>query len=248
MKRYLLILATFLIALPGLALAADCTTESVAALLGTTCSIGDLSFTFAVNGYTAGGSGSNEYAASAVLFTPTPTADSFNLSSLSGNFSSSSGAGISYGYGDLNYTVQVTDGGTLTGLTTDINGSSNSPAGEGSEAVTYALNQASLGGAYVEPDAYNAYGYAQDVTYTNNAPSGIAGFIYSSSASLPGETSEIGTATIETFADGATASLTSDDFGFVVTPPTSAPEPGVWWSLLTMGALAMIPIRRLQRR
>jgi hypothetical protein len=46
MKRYPLILATCLLALSGSALAAGCATQSVAALVGSTCTIGDLTFDF----------------------------------------------------------------------------------------------------------------------------------------------------------------------------------------------------------
>jgi hypothetical protein len=268
MKRYPLVLATCLLALSGSALAAGCATQSVAALVGSTCTIGDLTFDFTSylalgdnsdsNNVTVGSGDAAEYAASAVTFTP--TADGFNLA---GNFSASSSL-ASYGAGQLAYTVQVTDG-TLTGLTTQIYGASLSlaPQPDGvSAALTVAenfayQNGALVGGTYVNPDEEQENGFAPtEVTYTNTATTD--NLIYNSGTSFTGVTSETGYAFLETTVynysvqDGllvccgsgsATDSVTSADFGFQVT----APEPGVWWSLLAMGALAIVPIRRLQR-
>ena len=198
-----------------------------------------------------GNGGAGNYAGSAVTFTP--TADGFNLA---GNFSSSSSL-ASDSMGQLSYTVRVTDG-TLTGLTTDINGPSFSlaPLSGVSTALTVAENgtltpNGPVGGdTFVNPDVGQEYGSApQDVTYTQDSTT--PSLLYSSSSNFAGVTSESGFAFIETtvynysvLPDGlfeccgsgsATDSLISADFGFEVTP---APEPGVWWSLLAMGRLS----------
>jgi len=251
MKRHcILVLAASLIALPGVALAGACTAESVAALKGTTCTIGDLTFDF--KSYLPGGGGSgnkSEYSASNVFFTPDATADSFKLS---GPFSSSS-TGYSEGDGTLFYTVSVSDG-TLTGVAATVNNSSLSVspnAAKGSvenlsEAYTEAFSN--LNGDY----AYNEQLLEQ--SRNSRGPGGVTSVNYGEASPFTPETSDSGYAYIESSAYNysssagsggtASASFTSADFTFEV---TQAPEPSVWLSLLVMGLLAIIPIRRLKR-
>ncbi len=259
MKRHGLMLVGCLIALQGMASAGSCVSQTVAALLGTSCSIGDLQFTFAPGDYHSYGTDSTnqaEYAATAVNFAP--VLGGFELS---GPFSSS-GGGDTYGFGALYYTVSVTDG-TLTGVTTNLNSSSLSVspgpyAAPGpnqysySEAFNFSGNELASGGnALTEPYLSQNYGSTPfSTTYGNGG-----------SAALSPAYFETGVAVIQTYVSNrncsgstctngtntASASFASADFGFQVSP-TATPEPSAWLLLATIGALTILPIRRLRRR
>ncbi len=244
MKRHGLMLVGCLIALPGMASAGSCVSETVQALLGSSCNIGDLQFTFGSTYLlnSSDSTNSGEYAASAVTFTP--GTGGFTLS---GSFSTSSSS-FAYGEGSLSYSLSVTDG-TLSGITTSISSPSLSvqpQSGSTSTAEIQAANvvQGSIE-AVTQPYLSQSYGNSQ---VNGNAGNGGNASV-SPSVSVTSGSANIATEVNYHSGDAglATASFTSASFGFTVTP-TATPEPSGWLLLATIGALTILPIRRLRRR
>ncbi len=216
---------------------ADCSATTLDNILGSTCTIGDKTFTFSATGTFISGINSNQ-----IEFTPetsNPLSPGFELSLASGGPISVSASGANQNIGinvNVNYTVTVTDGSaSLLGETLALNGATISPFSglTDNNGISDATNfLGTLSGAAVEVFIQCQVPVGPSGCSSATGPVNLS---TGGSFATP-QNSAMGQAGFEVLAQtgGAgglvTASFTSADYNFPEAPPV--PEPG---TLLLLG-------------
>ena len=242
-RSHLLIATLFLIGLGAANVRADdiaaCQAGPVSNIVGTSCTIGDKTFTF--QGFT-----SDVYAGNDVFFNPATGSSGdpgFTLEPLfaRGTVPSFSVVGDSNGAeqtDELYYAVSITDptsGAEITGSTATITNASATPTDPTDDILkAVASNDLAIGSCVVNPEAYLE---VSNGTTVFDRPS--------TTESCPGATAAYGIAEVYLFAQNGSVSLQSG--GFYVdelnASTTATPEPGTL-AMFAVGLAALLAYRK----
>lgn len=160
-QKYMGLATILLVALSAPSFATSCASGTLLSLVGTSCSIGSTTFSFATSTFTSG------VAASQLDFTPDATATSvgFNISEATPGVLSATGSNATY-FGDYFTATPTTP---FTSFTTDVNGATSSDGGGYSFSNMTDWTTGSYASNQVGPGAYTSSTSGSATPYFNGS-------------------------------------------------------------------------------
>lgn len=217
MKNQILALAVVIAIFSGISRADSCAAGSFSSLLGTSCMIGDKTFTF-----NAGNSDGDPSILPALIFTPesTPTSAGFNISGFPGASSAVDQPNARY---FIDFFTAVPSSGTITSFTATLNGVSQDDPNDSTQESSAFLNDPS----FAEDQYFSSGGTTNHTQFVGGSEPtfGAGGFGYFELKNSS--------------ANGGSTSFTSADFVFNESTTTTVPE-GSELAMLGISALGML--------